>query len=141
MEYFDDSGQSIGINSYMAPYDPTDSSTEMGSYLATGMFKCTETTGGLTGCGVGLNNQFLPKFHQISPTEPYQGVGLSKIVINSFHNPERMGGALNVGDGHGSFYLEDVTFSNATTSFNPNNYLRISFEPEEGFPDLGGRPR
>ena len=140
VEYFDDSGQSIGINAYMAPYDPTDSHTNMGSYLTTGMFRCTETTGGLTGCGVGLDNLHNPKFHQISPTEPFEGVGLSKIVINSFHNPERMGGALNVGDGHGSFYLEDVTFSNATTSFNPNNYLRISFEPEEGFPDLGGRP-
>ena len=135
VEYFNATGQSIGINSFMAPYN-TDGPNVPGSYP--GGTVCEEFPGRPQPCGVGLDGSANPEFHQLFPTEPFQGVALSKLIFSSFENPERMGGALNVGSHAGSFFLEDITLSEGTTTFNPNNYLRISFEPNEGFPDAGG---
>lgn len=138
VEYFDASGQSLGLNAYSAPYDdPANPGTWPNG--------CAENF--TTGCGVGLvggppfgGESYSPEFHLIKPTEPIQGVGLSKVIFSSFQNPERFDGDLNIGSGHGSFQLEDITLDQPTTTFNPDNLLRISFEANEGFPDHGGKP-
>ena len=66
-----------------------------------------------------------PFFQLITPTEPFQGVPLGKVVFRSFHDPGYSG---EPGNNHGIFMLDAVQLDAATTTFNPNGYARLSFD-------------
>lgn len=101
---------------------------------------------------VGVGPSFEPRFQLITPTEPFQNVPLGKVVIRSFQDGCVLGTGTPActtpqgnGDfpsdnhqGHGTFFLDDITLGTATSIYNPNNYTRISFEASEGLPDTDG---
>lgn len=88
------------------------------------------------GCGLGLEN-FEPAFQLIEPTPPFQDVPLSKVIFRSFHDADSDG---EVGGGHGMFFMDDITLQpNSSGVFLPGNFVRVSFEENEGFPDGDGQ--
>ena len=130
VHYFGTSDEFLGTNSYTFGSDPTRKNS--------GGAHCYYSGAG-GGCGVGLgidSTGFLPVFQQITPTEPFKNVAVGKVVFESFADNFWNGDI--PGANHGSFFLDDITLSPATTTFNADNNFRISFETNEGFADEDG---
>jgi hypothetical protein len=125
----------LGMNTFALGTDPAD--------IAPG--------GG--GSWVGVGHNFQPQFQLIKPTAAFQGVALGKVVFRSFadgisgqigvQNPPALTDDEANGDvpnptGHGTFFLDDITLQPNGHAYNPNNYVHLSFEASEGFPNQDG---
>jgi len=106
---------------------------------------------------VGVAANYEPKFQKITPSPVFQGVALGKVLFRSFadgyydpdaafqdYSTQTGNGDIPRHDGHGTFFLDDISVTSGGGAFNPNNYTRLSFEAEAcqdcvgGFPDADG---
>ena len=100
------------------------------------------------GWGTGVAD-FNPVFQEIMPTPPFQDVALGKVVFKSFHDIQNNGDLIPRGRDFpngpkpdNAFHLEDITLSEATTTFSqkfPADRYRVSFETSDGFFDADGK--
>jgi hypothetical protein len=128
----------LGVNTYALGTDPTDHTPGLGDRFV-GMGRESSE---------GTDYDYVPKFQLITPTAPFQGVALGKVVFRSFADgvngqntgqpTDEANGDVPHPNGHGAFFLDDITLQANGTAYNPNNYTHLSFEASEGFPDGDG---
>jgi hypothetical protein len=128
----------LGVNTYALGTDPTDHTPGLGDRFV-GMGRESSE---------GTDYDYVPKFQLITPTAPFQGVALGKVVFRSFADgvngqntgqpTDEANGDVPHPNGHGAFFLDDITLQANGTPYNPNNYTHLSFEASEGFPDGDG---
>ena len=120
VEYFDTNDAFIGMNTY-----------QKGDSPAPGGHPCESNGRGCSIFHVGWmlgTDDYAQAFQEITPTAPFQGVPLGKLIFNSISNDDRDGHTAIPGF-HGSFQIDAIQLDPATkTKFNPENHHIINFD-------------